>query len=49
MVYEELKRLMGKRHAGEGGKQALTSLEITLIGAASKLSATISTYPSSVC
>lgn len=47
MVYEELKRLLSK-NAADSQRQALTSLEITLVGAASKLFATLSTYPLSV-
>ena len=47
MVYEELKRLLSK-NAADSQRQTLTSLEITLVGAASKLFATLSTYPLSV-
>lgn len=47
MVYEELKRLMSKGPSGTESR-TLTSLEITLVGAASKLFATLSTYPFSV-
>ena len=47
MVYEELKRLLSK-NATDSHRQNLTSLEITLVGAASKLFATLSTYPLAV-
>ena len=46
MVYEELKRLVAR--GPESQARTLTSLEITLIGAASKLFATLSTYPLAV-
>ena len=45
MVYEELKRQLRKRKTDH---KDLSSLEITLVGAASKLFATVSTYPFSV-
>jgi len=47
MVYEELKRQLS---AGSSPNETrvLTAVEITLVGAASKLFATISTYPFSV-
>lgn len=47
MVYEELKRQLS---TGSSPKEprVLTALEITLVGAASKLFATLSTYPFSV-
>lgn len=47
MVYEELKRVLSKGSA-EAPSRTLTSLEITLVGAASKLFATLSTYPLAV-
>lgn len=47
MVYEELKRLLSKSSTGEQTR-SLTGLEITLVGAASKLFATLSTYPLAV-
>lgn len=47
MVYEELKRqLSGRSSTSE--PRVLTAVEITLVGAASKLFATLSTYPFSV-
>ena len=52
MVYEELKKLAsGPLWQGQGNgqqRQPLTSLEISVIGAASKLVASIATYPSQV-
>jgi hypothetical protein len=53
MVYEELKKLASgpvwQGAAGSGsGQQPLSSLEISAIGAASKLVASIATYPSQV-
>lgn len=47
MVYEEMKRVLSKGSEGRSSR-TLTSLEITLVGAASKLFATLSTYPCSV-
>ena len=52
MVYEELKKLASGPHwqgSGNGQqRQPLTSLEISAIGAASKLVASVATYPSQV-
>ena len=49
MVYEELKAFTagGPRHGAGQGRQ-LSSLEISLIGALSKLAASVTTYPSQV-
>lgn len=50
MVYEELKKLAsGPLVRDSAGKQPLTSLEISVIGAVSKLAASIVTYPTQVC
>ncbi len=47
MVYEELKKAAsGPLMRDDGSKQPLNSLEISVIGAVSKLAASIVTYPS---
>lgn len=54
MVYEELKRAAvsagrGQLTGGQGDKMhALSSIDISAIGAASKLVASIATYPTQV-
>ncbi|CAL8470130.1 g9672 [Coccomyxa elongata] len=49
MVYEELKKVAsGPLMRANGDTQPLTGLEISVIGAASKLAASIVTYPSQV-
>jgi hypothetical protein len=54
MVYEELKKLaagplwQGPPALGAQQQQPLSSLEISTIGAASKLVASVATYPSQV-
>ena len=51
MVYEELKKATGSYNSWRSPSQsasdsaALASLQISLIGAASKLAATVTTYP----
>ena len=51
MVYEELKKAAGSYNSWRSPSQsaldsaALASLQISLIGAASKLAATVTTYP----
>lgn len=47
MVYEELKRFMSRRQ-NSSEPRALTSFEISMVGAVSKLFATLTTYPFSV-
>ena len=49
MVYEELKKVAsGPLMRANGDTQPPTGLEISVIGAASKLAASIVTYPSQV-
>ncbi len=50
MVYEELKKAARSPFGTKaGGSGELSSAEISVMGAASKLVASIATYPSQVC
>lgn len=50
MVYEELKALTAGAgaYAHDTGRSSLSSVQISLMGAASKLVASLATYPSQV-